>query len=132
MTLSKIKSFQKNLSVTSAEWNVVALDSFTQRFSDYLYQKYKLPNIIDYISLDTEGNELDIISKFNFKKYKTTMFYFLMVVQPSLLVLFPPPLPPLQLPGRPLWGVGVGREAANGVVKCVEVSAPLVPPSYTH
>ena len=51
MTLSKIKSFQKNLSVTSAEWNVVALDSFTQRFSDYLYQKYKLPNIISpYLS----------------------------------------------------------------------------------
>ena len=52
-------------------------------------------------------------------------------------LLFPPPprrwrLPPLQLPGRPLWGVGVGREAANGVVKRVEVSAPLVPPSYTH
>jgi len=57
---------------------------------------------------------------------------------PLPTLLFPPfpprrwRLPPLQLPGRPLWGVGVGREAANEVVKCVEVSAPLVPPSYTH
>jgi hypothetical protein len=57
---------------------------------------------------------------------------------PLPTLLFPPlpprrwRLPPLQLPGRPLWGVGVGREAANGVVKRVEVSALLVPPSYTH
>jgi len=41
---------------------------------NHLFIKYKLPNIIDYISLDTEGNELDIISKFNFKKYKVKIF----------------------------------------------------------
>jgi hypothetical protein len=41
-------------------------------------------------------------------------------------------LPPLQLPGRPLWGVYVGCEAANGVVNRVEASTPLVHPSPTR
>jgi len=72
MTLSKIKSFQKNLSVTSAEWNVVALDSFTQRFSDYLYQKYKLPNIISpYLSF--KGINLDQFENFFSPKLKNLL-----------------------------------------------------------
>jgi len=72
MTLSKIKSFQKNLSVTSAEWNVVVLDSFTQRFSDYLYQKYKLPNIISpYLSF--KGINLDQFENFFSPKLKNLL-----------------------------------------------------------
>ena len=72
MTFSKIKSFQKNLSVTSAEWNVVALDSFTQRFSDYLYQKYKLPNIISpYLSF--KGINLDQFENFFSPKLKNLL-----------------------------------------------------------
>ena len=72
MTLSKIKSFQKNLSVTSAEWNIVALDSFTQRFSDYLYQKYKLPNIISpYLSF--KGINLDQFENFFSPKLKNLL-----------------------------------------------------------
>ena len=72
MALSKIKSFQKNLSVTSAEWNVVALDSFTQRFSDYLYQKYKLPNIISpYLSF--KGINLDQFENFFSPKLKNLL-----------------------------------------------------------
>ena len=72
MTLSKIKSFQKNLSVTSAKWNVVALDSFTQRFSDYLYQKYKLPNIISpYLSF--KGINLDQFENFFSPKLKNLL-----------------------------------------------------------
>ena len=30
--------------------------------------------IIDYVSIDTEGNELDILRKFNFKKFKVKIF----------------------------------------------------------
>jgi FkbM family methyltransferase len=32
--------------------------------------KYKAPKIIDYLSIDTEGAEYDILKKFNFNKYK--------------------------------------------------------------
>ena len=72
MTLSKIKLFQKNLSLTGAEWNVVALDSFTQRFSDYLYQKYELPNIISpYLSF--KGINLDQFDNFFSPKLKNLL-----------------------------------------------------------
>ena len=72
MTLSKIKLFQKNLSFTGAEWNVVALDSFTQRFSDYLYQKYELPNIISpYLSF--KGINLDQFENFFSPKLKNLL-----------------------------------------------------------
>ena len=72
MTLSKIKSFQKNLSLTGAEWNVVALDNFTQRFSDFLYQKYKLPNIISpYLSF--KGINLDQFDNFFSPKLKNLL-----------------------------------------------------------
>ena len=72
MTLSKIKSFQKNLSLTGAEWNVVALDNFTQRFSDFLYQKYTLPNIISpYLSF--KGINLDQFDNFFSPKLKNLL-----------------------------------------------------------
>ena len=35
-----------------------------------LLDKYNAPRIIDYISIDTEGSELEILSSFNFEKYK--------------------------------------------------------------
>ena len=72
MTLSKIKSFQKNLSLTGAEWNVVALDNFTQRFSDFLYQKYTLPNVISpYLSF--KGINLDQFDNFFSPKLKNLL-----------------------------------------------------------
>jgi hypothetical protein len=39
-----------------------------------LIKKYQLGKNIDYISIDTEGNELDIIKKFNFKKFNVKIF----------------------------------------------------------
>ena len=39
-----------------------------------LIEKYKLGKNIDYISLDTEGNELDIIKNFSFNKYNVKIF----------------------------------------------------------
>jgi hypothetical protein len=41
---------------------------------NFLIKKYKLGNNIDYISIDTEGNELDIIKSFNFSKYNVRIF----------------------------------------------------------
>jgi len=35
-----------------------------------LLEKYNAPNVIDYISLDIEGLEFDILQSFDFNKYK--------------------------------------------------------------
>ena len=35
-----------------------------------LLKKYNAPKIIDYLSIDTEGSEFEILNAFNFKKYK--------------------------------------------------------------
>lgn len=37
---------------------------------NYLLRKYNMPKIIDYLSIDTEGSEFDILNKFNFKEFK--------------------------------------------------------------
>ena len=39
-----------------------------------LIKKYQLGKNIDYISIDTEGSELDIIKNFNFNKYNVKIF----------------------------------------------------------
>ena len=46
MSLSKIKLFRDILSFTNAQWNIISIDSFTQRYTDYLNQKYNVPNVI--------------------------------------------------------------------------------------
>ena len=35
-----------------------------------LLEKYRAPSIIDYLSIDTEGSEYEILSSFNFSKYQ--------------------------------------------------------------
>ena len=35
-----------------------------------LLKKYNAPNIVDYLSIDTEGSELDILNNFNFNSYQ--------------------------------------------------------------
>jgi len=39
-----------------------------------LIAKYQLGKNIDYISIDTEGNELDILKSFNFNRYNVKIF----------------------------------------------------------
>lgn len=40
---------------------------------NHLFEKYKLKEV-DYISIDTEGNEFEILRNFNFNKYKVKIF----------------------------------------------------------
>jgi len=35
-----------------------------------LLGKYDAPSVIDYLSIDIEGSEFEILSSFNFEKYK--------------------------------------------------------------
>jgi len=39
-----------------------------------LLRKYNAPYLIDYISVDTEGSELDILKSFDFTQYKVKIF----------------------------------------------------------
>ena len=45
------------------------IDVKTLKLEDLL-KKYNAPNIIHYLSLDTEGSELEILKSVNFKSYK--------------------------------------------------------------
>lgn len=60
-SLKKNKNYLKKIKI-----NTICLN--------HLIEKNKFKGVIDYISIDTEGNELDILRKFNFKKYKVNFF----------------------------------------------------------
>ena len=53
MSFSKIKLFKEKVSVADAEWSLLTFDDNSQRFADYLYQKYEIPNIlVPYLSFN--------------------------------------------------------------------------------
>ena len=41
---------------------------------NYLFKKFNLKNKVDYISIDTEGNEYEIVKNFNFKENNVKLF----------------------------------------------------------
>lgn len=53
--------------VQNKSFSVIQVPCYTLEF---LLEKHSLPNIIDYLSLDVEGAELNILKCFNFNKYK--------------------------------------------------------------
>lgn len=67
--LSTLDTFSNSDGHSKIRKNGVKYDVNTTSLNDLL-AKYNAPIIIDYLSIDTEGSEYDILSSFNFKKYK--------------------------------------------------------------
>lgn len=63
-----ISSIDENIDKSFSNINVLTIS-----LNDLL-ELYKAPEEIDYISLDTEGSEYEILRTFNFKKYKVKCF----------------------------------------------------------
>ena len=59
-SINKIKGTEKKIYTDSVSLN-------------YLFKKYDLKKV-DYISIDTEGNEYEILKNFDFRKYKVNIF----------------------------------------------------------
>ena len=65
--LSTIKNYLKNDSQIRKKKQQYILETIS--LNDLL-AKYNAPKIIDYLSIDTEGSEYDILKNFDFTKYK--------------------------------------------------------------
>jgi FkbM family methyltransferase len=64
--------YYSNFDINSKQRNSESLSKYlveTISLSDLL-KKYNAPTIIDYLSVDTEGSEYDILENFNFHKYQ--------------------------------------------------------------
>ena len=71
--LSTLESF-KDLDKHSKE-RIEGKNYYVESISlNDLLEEYKAPKKIDYISIDTEGSELEIIKKFDFEKYSVKIF----------------------------------------------------------
>lgn len=63
----------KYLIETHCSYEEIEIETIT---IDELYLKYSLPYYIDFLSIDTEGSELEILSSIDFKKYSYGMIMF--------------------------------------------------------
>ena len=66
--LSTINSFSDTDSHSEARKNGITYEVKTISLNDLL-KKYNAPKIIDYLSIDTEGSEYQILSHFDFSEY---------------------------------------------------------------
>ena len=72
--MSGITGFDQGKSKNGTKFRTVSLET--------LFDKLRLPPVIDYLSLDVEGAELHIMEKFPFHKYK---FQVMTVERPKML-----------------------------------------------
>jgi FkbM family methyltransferase len=65
-----LEGFTTNASVIDSRKNVscLTLNNLLEDYSDII------PSIIDYISIDIEGNELSVLETFNFDKWKVNLW----------------------------------------------------------
>jgi hypothetical protein len=68
-TYSSIKTFVKNHKHETNKKNSKEYEVETISLTDLL-KKYNAPKIIDYLSIDTEGSEFEILKNFEFNSYK--------------------------------------------------------------
>ena len=59
---------------TREDRRMKSIDELTTLSLNYALERHKCPTEIDYISIDTEGSELDILSTFDFEKYKVKIW----------------------------------------------------------
>lgn len=67
--LSTIATFTNSDKLKESRQKGIIYDVETISLEDLL-DKYNAPELIDYLSIDTEGSEFEILQKFNFDKYK--------------------------------------------------------------
>lgn len=67
--LSTIEIFKNSDQHSASRFLMKKYDVETISLEDLL-RKYNAPKIIDYLSIDTEGSEFDILNAFDFSKYK--------------------------------------------------------------
>jgi len=67
--LSRIGGYEKSDRLKNSIKNKSTLFVNTITLTDML-SKYNAPSLIDYLSIDTEGSEFDILSKHDFSKFK--------------------------------------------------------------
>lgn len=71
--LATIEEYRFSDEHSQKRQNVKTIQVSTISLNDLL-EKYKAPRTIDYISIDTEGSELDILKAFDFEKYDVKCF----------------------------------------------------------
>jgi len=71
--LATIVGYESNDGHRQARENYTVVEVETVALNDLLAQ-HGAPHEIDYISIDTEGSELDILQPFDFKRWNVTLF----------------------------------------------------------
>ena len=71
--LSTIKGFEDRDSMSGERHENVVYPVGTVSLND-LFSEHNAPADIDYISVDTEGTEFDILNAFDFARYKVKIF----------------------------------------------------------
>lgn len=66
-----IDPYQSSIIKTNNLKKIIKVNSISL---NYLLKDFKKNKVIDYISIDTEGNEVEILKNFNFKKFKVKIF----------------------------------------------------------